>query len=218
MAEQGVSLYLSIPVCSFRKGMAREYFETEGVPPPSTIYGFLLALLGEEDRSVYQGAQLAYALLTIPAKSVILRTTWRLKVKSPPGIGSNRRPDYQEILTGLELVIWVAAGSLAQQLEAAAQDPSSLTRYGGLSLGESRDLINDIIWSPKLPPRAGLWLILDEQGDLPLPVWVDHVGSMGTVYRQFRLQSLPLLQPAESDPRWITIHGPRSSPGRAAGG
>jgi len=211
MTEQSVSLYFSVPVCGFRKGLAREYFETEEVPPPSTIYGFLLSLVGEENRYIYQGTRLAYALLRIPQWSVILRTTWRLKVKAPPGLGSNRRPDYQEILTGLELLIYVAPGELAQRLQQAAADPTALKRYGGLSLGESRDLINDLIWFPELPYQEGHWLTLDTRGNLPLPLWVDHVGSSRTIYEQFRLQTLPLQPPGEQDHRWITIRGPNFS-------
>lgn len=213
MTDQTISLSISVPICGFRKGLAREYFETEEVPPPSTIYGFLLSLVGEEDRYAYQGTRLAYALLRPPQRSVVLRTTWRLKVKAPPGIGSNRRPDYQEVLTGLALLIFVGPGELANRLQHAASDPTTVNRYGGLSLGESRDLINDLIWFPQLSQSEGHWLMVDEQGDLPLPVWVDHVGSSKTVYGQFRLQTLPLEYPGESDPRWITIQGPQPSSG-----
>ncbi|MDD3580795.1 MAG: type I-MYXAN CRISPR-associated protein Cas5/Cmx5/DevS [Desulfobacca sp.] len=206
MAERTIYLYLSVPVCCFRKGMAREYFETEEVPPPSTVYGFLLSLVGEEDRYVYQGTRLAYALLNRPQKSVSLRTTWRIKTKSPPGIGSNRRPDYQEMLIGLQMGIWVAPGKLAERLLSASQNPTGVNRYGGLSLGESRDLINDLNWFPSWRQLEGQWLVMDEQGDLPLPIWVDHVGSSKTVYRQFSLKSDKLETPAEEDPRWITIN------------
>jgi CRISPR-associated protein Cas5t len=220
MGNQSVSLRLTVPICGFRKGFAREYFETEEVPPPSTLYGFLLSLVGEEDRRRYLGTRLAYALLTRkrlpsgkvldqPELSVVLRTVWRIKEKSPPGLGSNRRPDYQEILTGLELCIWVGPGELAQRLQEAAANPQAIVRYGGLSLGESRDLINDLDWFPTWPEREALWLASDPQGDLPLPLWVDHVGSKGTVWEQFRLTPGELSEPLASDPRWITIVGPQ---------
>jgi CRISPR-associated protein Cas5t len=209
MANQSVSLRLTVPVCGFRKGFAREYFETEETPPPSTLYGFLLSLVGEEDRRRYLGARLAYALLSLPELSLVLRTAWRIKEKSPPGLGSNRRPDYQEILTGLELGIWVGPGELAQRLKEAAANPQAIVRYGGLSLGESRDLINDLDWFPAWPKREALWLAADPQGDLPLPLWVDHVGSKGTIWEQFRLAPGELTEPPVSDPRWITIVGPQ---------
>ena len=209
MTETSISLRMTVPVCGFRKGYAREYFETEEAPPPSTLYGFLLSLVGEEDRRRYLGTRLAYALLSPPELSLVLRTVWRIKEKSPPGLGSNRRPDYQEILTRLELGLWVGSGELAQRLKEAAANPQAIVRYGGLSLGESRDLINDLDWFPAWPKREALWLVADPQGDLPLPLWVDHVGSKGTIWEQFRMVPGELSEPLASDPRWITIVGPQ---------
>jgi len=37
------------------------------------------------------------------------------------------------------------------------------------------------------------------------PIWVDHVGSKGTVWQQFSLHEAALQQPEEDDPRWIAI-------------
>ena len=45
-----LGIYVSVPVACFRKGLAREYLETEPIPPPSTCYGFLLSLVGETSR------------------------------------------------------------------------------------------------------------------------------------------------------------------------
>lgn len=207
MENADVSLLVTVPICGLRKGFAREYLETERIPPPSTVYGFLLSLIGEEQRSVYLGTKVAYAILTKPEISVILRTVWRLKSpKNPSGIGNNRRPDYQEILTGLEFAIWIQQGGLADRLMIAGKSPKDIDRYGGLSLGESRDLVNDVIWYPKLPKQKGLWLIHDSEGNLPLPVWVDHVGSEGTIWQQFRLEESVLDKSfSPDDKRWITI-------------
>jgi CRISPR-associated protein Cas5t len=210
MAAPGISLRLRIPVCSFRKGYAREYFESETVPPPSTIYGFLLSLIGEEDRYRHVNARIAYALINQPELSVVLRTTWRIKDKSPPGIGSNRRPDYQEILTGLELGVWIEPSPLAESVRIACESPSRIERYGGLSLGESRDLVNDIELFPTWSREDALWLVVDPKGYLALPVWVDHVGSTGTVWEQFRLHPYILEAPSGGDPRWIKITCSRS--------
>ena len=92
--NRGISLLVTIPVCGFRKGFAREYLETEQAPPPSTVYGFLLSLVGEEDRSMYLNSRISYALLRKPELSVVLRTSWRIKdKKTPMGVGVNRRPD-----------------------------------------------------------------------------------------------------------------------------
>lgn len=207
----GVSLLVTVPVCSFRKGYAREYLETEQIPPPSTIYGFLLSLVGEESRYKYVGTRLAFAVLQRPELSITLRTTWRMKNKTlPSGVGNNRSPDYQEILTGLQIAIWVLSGPLADRIYLANKMPSDVSRYGGLSLGESRDLVNDIVWFPQWPQGEGYWIVHDPQGDMPLPVWVDHVGSKGTVWKQFRLQQQRLEVPPTEDARWIPIVNERS--------
>lgn len=201
-----VNLLVTVPVCSFRKGFAREYLETEQAPPPSTVYGFLLSLVGEEDQNIYLGSHIAYALLRKPELSVVLRTAWRIKdKKTPMGVGVNRRPDYQEILTDLTVGIWIDEGELADRIKELQTKPEGVKRYGGLSLGESRDLVNDILWFPKWPQERGYWLVRDPEGNLPLPVWVDHVGSKGTVWRQFRLEEGILETPPENDERWITI-------------
>ncbi len=208
-----VNLRVSVPVCSFRKPYAREYLESERVPPPSTVYGFLLSLVGEEDRYKYVGTKLAIALTSTPEVSTVLRTVWRIKNrKTPPGTGNNKRPDYQEILTGLELGIWVQDGALAQRLQ-SVRAPKNISRFGGLSLGESRDLVDEVVLSPSWDRKKGDWLAIDDSGEHPLPVWVDHVGSKGTRWGQFRLEDAPLDEPPVSGPRWITIQPPEQDIG-----
>lgn len=206
-SDQDISLMVTVPVCAFRKGYAREYLETERIPPPSTIYGFLLSLIGEEDRDAYIGTRIAYALVRQPQLSTVLRTAWRVKSKKlQAGIDKNRRPDYQEILTELEIGIWVQKGELADMVRLFSEYPNKISRFGGLSLGESRDLINDLYWNPKWPPYNAHWLVADNQGDLPLPIWVDHVGSKGTIWGQFRIREMAFDKAlAGDDERWITI-------------
>jgi CRISPR-associated protein Cas5t len=202
---EAISLMVSVPVCSFRKPYAREFFETERVPPPSTVYGFLLSLIGEEDRKTYIGTKLAIAVIDQPAVSTILRTTWRIKSKAPPGTGNNKKPDYQEILTGLKMFICVRDCDLANQIRNASGSPQNIVRFGGLSVGESRDLVNDIDFDPELNNYEGNWLVQDEHGKFPLPVWVDHVGSKGTMWRQFTTKKNRIGIPSVEDQRWITI-------------
>lgn len=211
-----MSLRVTVPVCGFRKGYAREFLETEEVPPPSTVYGFLLSLVGEEDRRAYLGTKIACAMLAEPQISTVLRTVWRVKSLKDkagnlqlPGVGSNRRPDFQEILTGLDFAVWVREGALADRLKRASLSPAVVERFGGLSLGESRDLVNDIWWTPDLTEIECQWLTLDPQGDMPLPVWVNHVGSMGTIWEQFKLVKGMAQAPGEGAPQWITIREER---------
>ena len=193
-----VGVYVSVPVACFRVPRAREYFETFPCPPPATVYGMLLSMIGEVNRRAHEGAELAVALLSEPAYSVVLRTLWRVKErKSGPGLGTNRRPDFQELLTDTRLAVWVRRGadergevSLARRVGEALAQPSSVRRFGGLSLGESTHLVDEIKPLAELSGSCHL-LVAEEDGDLSLPIWPDHVGS-STTWGQYRLLETPV--------------------------
>jgi CRISPR-associated protein Cas5t len=186
-----LSVYVSVPIACFRKRLAREYLETEPLPPPATCYGFLLSLVGEMDRRRHAGVRVCPVLLNRPETSVVLRTVWRVK-KTPLGSPGNTRPDYQQLLSPIQLLIWIesadeaAPTSLEQRVLSALSEPASVNRFGGLSLGESTHLVDEV--SPFQPrhsrfaslPAQGQAFLLAERGRLSLPVWVDHVGSAGT--------------------------------------
>lgn len=205
-----IALRVTVPVACWRRGWAREYLETEPLPPPATCYGFLLSLVGEEDRSRHVGARVSASLLNQPARSVVLRTLWRVKDnKQPPGVGNNARPDYQQLLLGSELLIWCdsaeehhAGPSLEARVQAALADPSSVERFGGLCLGESTHLVNDVgAWTAPALPATARSFVLDGVGPLTLPVWVDHVGSAGTRHVTGRLRAGPQPPTPEELPR-----------------
>src|SRR3990172_682598 len=101
-----LGVYVTVPVACFRKGLAREYLETEPLPSPATCYGFLLSLVGETNRKRHIGCRVSPGLLNHPQQSVVLRTVWRVK-KTPLGSPGNTRPDYQQLLTGVEVLIWL---------------------------------------------------------------------------------------------------------------
>jgi CRISPR-associated protein Cas5t len=205
-----VCLKVSVPFSSFRKPYARDFLESERFPPPATVYGFLLSLVGEEDRYSHAGTNIALAVLEKPQSSLVLRTVWRVKnKKEQPGTGKNKRPDYQEILSGLEIGLWVKEGPLASRIRNVCEHPESVERFGGLSLGESRDLINDIYFQPEWNGNC-LWLVPDKDGEYPLPVWVDHVGSKDTLWIQFGYEEGIPEEPVPGDRRWIMI-GPQQS-------
>src|SRR5437763_499802 len=86
-----LGVYVTVPVACFRRGLAREYLETEPLPPPATCYGFLLSLVGETRRNAHAGCRIAPGLLNNPPTSVVLRTVWRVK-KTPLGSPGNTRP------------------------------------------------------------------------------------------------------------------------------
>lgn len=187
-----LGLYVTVPVACFRKGLAREYLETEPLPPPATCYGFLLSLVGETDRRRHVGARVAPVLLNQPPTSVVLRTVWRVK-KMPLGSSGNTRPDYQQLLTDVRLVLWLdsigeSGYSLEQRVKETLAEPKQITRFGGLSLGESTHLVDEVSLLPKVTKRIGISMGRaflqreDGTGRLTLPVWVDHVGSARTRY------------------------------------
>lgn len=198
-----IGVHVTVPIACFRKGMAREYLETEPIPPPSTCYGFLLSLVGEVDRRRHCGVRVTPALVGQPDKSVILRTVWRVKSR-PLGSAGNTRPDYQQLLTGVELVIWLDSAEeqhetphlesrVADSLDAGRR--GRLERFGGLSLGESTHLVDQVRLFPGDPNRQSLAFLVSSTGRLTLPVWVDHVGSAGTRFVTGDLQEMPLQPP-----------------------
>jgi CRISPR-associated protein Cas5t len=208
-----LALYVSCPMAGFRVSQARDYWETYPVPPPSTCYGMLLSLVGEENRLVHVGAELAIALVSSPQRSRVLRRLWRVKVsRDGLGKGANRIPGYQELLSDVQLKLWLRPGtyesaspSLAGRVGRVLADPGSVRRHGALCLGESTHLVDDIRAWQEYDPQTGRVLVADPHGDLCLPCWVDHVGSRGTVFRQFRLQEMPLGVAHPHEVVWVTI-------------
>jgi CRISPR-associated protein Cas5t len=211
-----LGLYVSVPVACFRKGLAREYLETEALPPPATCYGFLLSLVGETDRTRHIGCRITSFLIEQPEKSSVLRTVWKIKNRNlymgqtpPPGApkkvknaGGNRMLDRQELLTGVKLVLWIdsseengATPYLEQRTKEALTHPERIKRFGGLSLGESTHLVDEVKNFDDNPTKDGIVFLLANRGRLTLPVWVDHVGSEGTRYVTGDLLSLPLVAP-----------------------
>lgn len=187
-----LALRVEVPIASFRQSSAREYAETYPVPPPSTVYGMLLSTIGERDRYQHCEVRLAIALFSQPQKSTVLRTFRRFKKKDIHD-PTNARPDYQELLTDIKFVVWVDSSKerglphLSDRLQAAFENPAAINRFGGLCLGESRDLVNAIAPISIQDREQNLsWLVQDENGLLTLPYWVDHVGSRGTCWRRYR--------------------------------
>lgn len=218
---------VTVPIACFRKGLAREYLETEPLPPPSSCYGFLLSLVGETQRKRHVGCRVAPVLINRPERSVVLRTVWRVK-KTPLGSPGNTRPDYQQLLSPVELVLWLdstaepnAGPTLEERVRIALVTPASIDRFGGLCLGESTHLVNEVLplekylqsgrYQRRQPQPRGQAFLLAEKGRLTLPVWVDHVGSAGTRYvtgdlcgdwpidREPAPEIMPLIEPPDGD-------------------
>ncbi|MBQ6620622.1 MAG: type I-MYXAN CRISPR-associated protein Cas5/Cmx5/DevS [Thermoguttaceae bacterium] len=194
-----LGIHVSVPIACFRKGMAREYLETDLIPPPSTCYGFLLSLVGEPDRERHKGVRISPVLLSQPERSVVLRTVWRVKTrKMPLGSGDNIRPDYQQLLTGIRLIIWFDSSdeehsrqtTLEERVQTALSpnERHKIDRFGGLSLGESTHLVDEVsLYQPhenlsSEENKEAVILLEDPNGLYTWPVWVDHVGAEKTRY------------------------------------
>jgi CRISPR-associated protein Cas5t len=179
----------------------------------------LLSLVGEPNRLAHQGSELALALISKPQRSVVLRTLWRVKdAKAGPGLGNNKRPDFQELLSDVKLSVWVrngqcekAEGALMSRINIAVQSPALVSRFGGLSLGESTHLVDEIRKWRQGDPDQGQFLIQDNEGDLSLPIWPDHVGSKGTRWGQFRLEESANLKGEPPQMAWVSIIPPRNA-------
>ena len=108
------------------------------------------------------------------------------------GSGTNARPDYQQLLTGIELAVWLDSADepgelrLEDRVRDALANPASVTRFGGLSFGESTHLVDEVCVgdraTARIAGRTPRAFLLAPKGRLTLPVWVDHVGSQHTRY------------------------------------
>lgn len=208
-----IGLYVSVPVACFRVPRAREYFETFPCPPPSTVYGMLLSMVGEVNRRVHEGTEIAIAMLSEPDYSVVLRTLWRVKGRNEgPGLGNNRRPDFQELLTDVQLAVWVRKGEhecneqpLIDRIRASLDQRGLVARFGGLSLGESTHLVDEVSLLNQ-QGASGKLLVAEDDGDLSLPIWPDHVGSV-TRWGQYRLKESNLTADLPEE-AWTVIQRP----------
>ena len=183
---------VSVPVVSFRPYLSRDYQDTYPVPPPATVFGMLLSLCGVTDagRSDYRGTDLAIMVDRVRESSQVLR-----KLRRDPhadrrhGI-ARYRPDYQEVILGLEAWIAVRQGDavhdLSSSVRGALEHPEGVDRYGALSLGESTFLVDEIEVCSTAPP-PGVSLRPDDAGSLTLPVWVDYEDASATRLRRFSL-------------------------------
>lgn len=197
-------LYLECPCTSFPRSFARDYKETYPYPPPSTIYGFLLSLVGEEDMTTHLGVKLAIGIVgnDSPISRIVLKqrhhkfdnggTDHKKRVKKyGEGIyptSNFSKPNHQEILTDLHIALKLDSSQesttvkLEERVAIALSSPAQITRFGGLSLGESWALINGIRYYREFD--GGIrWLVKDRRGLIGLPVWIDRETGQGRFQR-----------------------------------
>ena len=219
VASDTLVLRVDVPMTGLRPMWAREYQETYPAPPPSTIYGMLLSLVGIErqDKNKHAGLRIALALTENTKESLwqrrekgrIFRKFRRVaQSKRNADPLADRRPDYQELLLGLEFWLWVDDSQAEHPLNneiRKALDPQKrgeIVRHGALCLGESSHMVNQILIGP--PHGKGRFVALCEKGFLSMPVWSDHNTDRPTV-RNFEIREPEELSNTPPQDAWITI-------------
>ena len=204
-----VALYIDVPCATFRTSRSREYGKTYLVPPPSTVYGMLLSLVGETNSEKHCGVRLAIAMLSQPQKSRVLRKMRRFKEKDY-GHSRNTIPEQQEILTDIKFIVWVESSresvkpTLVERIKQAKANPTTVKRFGCLYLGESNDLVSSIrLAQERHFSQNKQWLVKSNEGNITLPYWVDHVGSRGTRWQRYCLEELDWNTPPDNS--WTAI-------------
>lgn len=209
-----ISLHVEAPHGSFRTSFARSYAETYPLPPPSTLYGMLLSLVGERQRRAHLGVRLSIGFARSPRLTTVLKRLSRYKYGVPSKQAKlGNAPDFVEVLCGIDCRVRVdssresASPSLEQRLSTALDSPERIERTGVLCLGLSDDMAD--VRRSRAEDEIGIeWLVPDDHGTLELPVWVDHVSSADTRWRRFRLETTPEEEPVPDT--WITIQPPEA--------
>ncbi|WP_017324515.1 type I-MYXAN CRISPR-associated protein Cas5/Cmx5/DevS [Synechococcus sp. PCC 7336] len=212
-------LYLDCPCTSFPRSFARDYKETYRYPPPSTVYGCLLSLVGEEDLTAHLGVKVAIGIIgdDVPISRIVRKQRHHKFSKKHQGVYSSAqfsKPNFQELLTGLRLVLRLnsteetADVTLADRVAIALTTPGRISRFGGLSLGESWAMVNGIR-SYRESDGSVRWLVKDPRGLIGLPVWIDRSTTRGT-FQRFTLSD------TFEDCCWVSIQEPYPADGLEA--
>jgi CRISPR-associated protein Cas5t len=92
---------------------------------------------------------------------------------------------------------------LEARVVTALTRPDQIERFGGLSLGESTHMVDEVAILPAGKSVEVTAYLLDptSRGRLSLPVWVDHIGSAGTRRVSGNLETLMSEPPLERMPK-----------------
>jgi CRISPR-associated protein Cas5t len=211
-----IALHVEVPYASFRKSYARSLAETYPFPPPATIYGMLLSLVGERFRSQHVGVNLAFAYARQPKVATTLRKLSRFKYGVPAKQSKlGNAPDFVETLCGVDFICWVDSSAESQKtlllesrLLEALERPETVERTGIVCLGLSDDAVNDISLVQSIQGNWH-WLTPHNTGQIELPVWVDHVGSFHTRWQRYSFDDQPSALREPTRDRFTPILDPR---------
>lgn len=207
-------LYIDCPCTSFPRSFARDYKETYLYPPPSTVYGCLLSLVGETDLQAHLGVKLAIGIGAedIQVSRILRKQRHHKFSRAHQGVYPSpqfSKPNFQEVVTDLKVIVRLdssaetSAVTLADRVAIALSTPERISRFGALSLGESWAMVNGIR-SYRDTDGPVQWLIQDSRGLIALPIWIDRQTTRGT-FQRFSLGDIGADFLPES---WITILAP----------
>jgi len=223
-----IALHVDVPYGSFRKSFARSFAETYPLPPPATVYGMLLSLVGEYLRTRHEGVRLAFAYKKLPQIATTLRKLSRYKYGVPSKQSSlGNAPDFVETLCDIDFLCWIdssqertrfedssnLSNTLELRLKTVLTEPEDVNRRGILCLGLSDDAVDSVSLCDRF---IGDWhrLLPSQTGPIELPVWVDHVGAAHTRWRRFEFEKTAspiIVPPGASEWAWTEINDPRLS-------
>jgi CRISPR-associated protein Cas5t len=212
-----ITLHVDVPYGSFRNTYSRSLADTYPFPPPATVYGMLLSLVGEYFRARHSGVKLAFAYAQKPKIVTTLRKLSRYKY----GVASKQSklgnaPDFIDTLCDINFLCWVDSSEESSQqptlelrIQECLQFPERVNRTGILSLGLSDDAVNDISLVSEIE-QPWYWLNPHINGDIELPVWVDHIGSINTRWQSYSFEEKPsIVNHQPPGERFIYIIDPR---------
>jgi CRISPR-associated protein Cas5t len=206
-----MQLYLECPCTSFSRSFARDFKETYRYPPPSAVYGMLLSLVGEVEMLAHVGVKIAIGIIgDAPPISRIVRKQrhHKFSVKHMGTYPTSQfsKPNHHELLTDLRFVVQIdsteetATVKLADRVAIALSTPEQITRFGGLSLGESWAMLNGVR-DYREDDGEIRWLIQDKRGLIGLPIWIDRTTTQGTFARFTLTESF-------TENCWVSIKAP----------
>jgi CRISPR-associated protein Cas5t len=188
-----MQLYLECPCTSFPRSFARDFKETYRYPPPSTVYGMLLSLVGEVNMMAHLGVKIAIGIIGEPppiSRIVRKQRHHKFSIKNLGTYPSSQfsKPNHHELLTDLRFVVQIdsseesAMVKLADRIAITLSTPEQISRFGGLSIGESWAMLNGVR-AYREEDGAIRWLTQDKRGLIGLPIWINRETTQGTFAR-----------------------------------
>jgi CRISPR-associated protein Cas5t len=89
---------------------------------------------------------------------------------------------------------------LADRIAIALSTPEQISRFGGLSIGESWAMLNGVRVYRE-DDGAVRWLTQDKRGLIGLPIWIDRTTTQGT-FARFALAEV------FTEDCWVSIKAP----------